>query len=223
VGRVAAGAFDAFDDDDYRWWIARQAAAVDISGVHRTLGHRDSQEINAWFAARDARNELGGYAADVERGWLLAEDAVGSPEAMGLQCRYALLRAVIGDLAGRYRPTLAALLVRRGVWTREQALAWAGVNIDSQSALHAVADALRTAEGARREALVSLALATSARMISTDDRALMLAEMAHGAAPHEVAALLDAIGAEQNSGARDSAGSSGSFATCRRRYCPAPV
>jgi hypothetical protein len=202
MGRLAGGVFAAFDDDDFRWWIGRQADAGDAAGVHRTMGHHDRQGVNAWFAARDARNEVGDYAGDLDRAWELADAAAGSVEAAGLQCRYALLRALLGDLGFRFQPDLAALLVRHGVWTREQALAWGRLNLDPQSALDLIADAIDEAQGTRREQLVSLALATSSQMVSSDDRTLRLAAMARTAAPHEQAALLDSIVAEANSGSR---------------------
>jgi hypothetical protein len=202
MGRLAGGVFAAFDDDDFRWWIGRQADAGDSLGVHHTMGHRDREGVSAWFAARDERNEVGDYAGDLDQAWRLADAAARTPEVVGLQCRYALLRALLGDLGSRYQPDLAALLVRRRVWTREQALAWGRLNLDAQSALDLIADAIDQAEGVPREELVSLALATSTRMGSSDDRTLRLAAMARTASPHEQAALLDSIAAETNSGSR---------------------
>jgi hypothetical protein len=202
MGRLAGGVFAAFDDDDFRWWIGRQADAGDASGVHRTMGHRDRQDVNSWFAARDERNEVGDYASDLDRAWELADAAAHSAETVGLQCRYALLRALLGDLGSRYQPNLAALLVLHRVWTREQALAWGRLSRDAQSALDLIADAIDQAEGIRREELLSLAVVTSTRMGSPDDRTLRLARMARTASPHEQAALLDSIAADTNSGAR---------------------
>ena len=201
MGRVAGEAFAAFDDDDFRWWIGRLADAGDASGVHKTMGYRDRQGVNAWFAARDARNEVGGYASDLDRAWELADAAAGSAEAAGLQCRYALLSALLGDLGSRFTPDLAAVLVRRRVWTREQALAWGRLNSNPTSALDVIANAVDEAEGTRREELVSLAVATSVRDIS-DNWVRRLAALARVAAPHEQAALLDRIAAETNSGTR---------------------
>jgi hypothetical protein len=202
MGRLAGGVFAAFDGDDFRWWIGRQADAGDASGVHRTMGHRDRQGVNSWFAARDERNEVGDYAGDLDRAWDLADAAAHSAETLGLQCRYALLRALLGDLGSRYQPDLAALLVLHRVWTREQALAWGRLSLDAQSALDLIADAIGQADGTRREELLSLALATSTRMGSSDDRTLRLARMARTASPYEQAALLDSIAAETNSGSR---------------------
>jgi hypothetical protein len=202
MGRLTGNVFAAFDEDDFRWWIGRLADAGDAAGVHQTMGHRDRQGINAWFAARDGRNEVGGYAGDLDRAWDLADAMAGSAEAVGLQCRYALLRALLGDLGSRFKPKLAALLVLRRVWTREQALAWGRLSRDAQSALDLIADAIDEAEGTRREELVFLALATSTQMGASDNRTLRLAEMARTAAPHEQAALLDSIIAETNSGSR---------------------
>ena len=85
MGRLTGSVFAAFDDDDFRWWIGRLADAGDAPGVHQTMGHRDRQGINAWFAARDGRNEAGGYAGDLDRAWDLADAAAGSAEAAGLQ------------------------------------------------------------------------------------------------------------------------------------------
>jgi hypothetical protein len=159
MGRVAEGVFAAFDDDDFRWWIVRQADAGDDAGVHRTMGHRDREGVNSWFAARDCRNEVDDYADDLDRAWELADIGAGSADAAGLQCRYVLLRALIGDMGSRFRPELAAILVRSGVWTRDQALAWGRLSLDAQSGLQLIADAIEAAEGTSREELMSLALA----------------------------------------------------------------
>jgi hypothetical protein len=201
MGRLAVGVFAAFDDDDFRWWISRQADAGDAAGVHRTMGHRDRHGVNAWFAARDSRNEVGDYASDLERAWDLADAAAGSAEAAGLQCRYALLRALLGDLGSRFRPDLAVLLVRHRVWTREQALAWGDLSFAEESAIDLIADAIHEAEGTRREELMSLAVAASDRFI-TEGGPARLAAMARTAPPHEQALLLDGITAGTDRGGR---------------------
>jgi hypothetical protein len=201
MGRLTEGVFAAFDDDDFRWWISRQADAGDAGGVHKTLGHRDGHGVNAWFAARDERDEVGDYAADLDRAWKLADASAGTAEAAGLQCRYALLRALLGDLGSRFRPELAALLVGHAVWTREQALAWGDLSFAEESALAEIAHAIDDATGTGRDELVSRAVAASARY-TTEGGPTRLAVMAQTLAPHEQAALLDGIIADTDKGGK---------------------
>src|SRR5262245_2533525 len=196
LGSVSGGPFGTFRDDDFRWWVQRLVDAADYETVHRTLGLRDREGRNAWFAARVERNELRGYLDDLEAAHTLAAvaaqdaDPTTRDEGLGLVCRYALLRATLGEVGSRFEPEITARLVETRAWTREQALAWASVSLDAQSALETAAAAVRAAGGTERDVLMETLLSTRDRVV-TEARTLTLAALARDAHPHEVAQLLE--------------------------------
>jgi len=61
------GPFRRFTGYDFRHWVATQADDGASEVVHRLFAHRDAEGRNSWFLARELRNEVGGYAADLER------------------------------------------------------------------------------------------------------------------------------------------------------------
>ena len=91
--------------------------------LHRLLALETSDHRNAWFEAKDAIGDTAGYLDDIRRAWRLAEKADG--DAIGLQCRYALLTTSVNSLAGNIPPALLLALVEKGVWQPAQALAYA--------------------------------------------------------------------------------------------------
>jgi hypothetical protein len=198
MGRVT-GVFADFDDDDFAWWITRARDRGTPGRAHRTLGYRDPRGVNAWFAARSARHEIGAYAADLELAWEMADKTPSTPESLGLRCRYALLRTLLGDLGSRIPPALSATLVHHEVWTRDQALAWAELSFGEDSLMQAVADAISDAQGIRREQIISRVAVASGKYI-TEAGPAALAGMAGTAAPHEIAQLLEVILTERDKG-----------------------
>ena len=80
-----SGTFAHFTDDDFAWWTDRLIAAGSAADLHRLMGHVDSSGCNAWYSARDERNELAGYTADLTKAWEQAEQAVPSAEAAALR------------------------------------------------------------------------------------------------------------------------------------------
>jgi tetratricopeptide (TPR) repeat protein len=113
--------------------------------------HHQCWYENTWYTAKEAGGDIGGYIADVDRAWKLAEARDGDTdigdvtglriEGLGLQLRYALITASINSLAQRIPPKLIIALVKKGVWDPAQ-----GYAIASQ-----VPDA-----GQRTEALLGL-------------------------------------------------------------------
>ena len=205
-----AGPFAAFGDLEFQYWIPQLLRQPkNLPTVVRTLSHRDSTGTNAWFNARDDRGELDGYLADVRGAWDLADTLTPSPQPIGTQCLCALIQAVVEDLAAQILPALSERFVRGGVWTRDQAVAYARANNDAEAALEAISDALSgvtgdsadDSPGPNRETLVALALAVGTRRM-TERKMTLFTRIASKGAPHEIAAMLDGIAAEDNEGTR---------------------
>ncbi len=201
------GPFRRFNDYDFRHWVVTQADAGESELVHRLFAHQDREGRNSWFSAREQRNEVEGYAADLERARSLADSAAAKRsdtqrKSVGLQCRYALMTALIRDLASNQRPELSARYVQAGMWSRDQALAWARLAPDPQMGLRAVADALRGDEGARRHELARLALDTGATILDSDNRVLAVARLAADLPIPLRGRALEIVAQESNEGSR---------------------
>ncbi len=86
----------------------------------------------AWFEAKNRVSRPAGFIEDVQRAWRLAavEDSAecahsGTAAGIGRQVRYALLLASVNSYASAVPDPLVAALVRGGVWTAPQAVAYA--------------------------------------------------------------------------------------------------
>ncbi len=199
--------FGRFNDYDFRHWVATQVDAGNHDLVDRLFALRDSEGRNCWFQAREQRNEIDGYAADLQLAWSAADaNAAAQPRSrskhIGLQCRYALLTALIHDLASNQRPELAARYVEAGIWTRDHALAWARLATDPQKRLRAVVDALRGADGPRRDELARLALDTGAAIGDSDNRVLAIADLASDIPTSLRGRALEIVAEEKNEGSQ---------------------
>src|SRR5262245_48549346 len=94
--RTMRATFQHFTDFSFAHWVRLQAAE-EPDRVHRLFARFDAAGRNEWFAARHARGELGGWLADLDIAWSLADRALDSDpgKAIGLQLRYALLRGIL--------------------------------------------------------------------------------------------------------------------------------
>ena len=199
------GPFARFTDYDFRHWVAVQASLGDAFGIHRLFGLHARDGSNRWFEARDTRNELAGYVADLDiaRSHVdTAAAAAPSAQLVGLQCRYALIAGSIREVAGRHLPPLAARYVRAGLWSREQALTWARLSPEPARALDIVREALREEPGDRRSELAQLAISTGATILDSDNRVLAVADLAGDLPPHVLRDALAIVAREANQGSR---------------------
>lgn len=89
--------------------------------VHRLLGLETSSGLNAWFEARDAADELGGFVADIERAEAITQE---NPNGLGLRCRYSLMLSSIRSRASGLPSPLVVTLLRAGLWSQERARAY---------------------------------------------------------------------------------------------------
>jgi hypothetical protein len=173
------GAFDLFDDYDFRHCIARhlEGSSDAIQTAHRILGHLEPDGRHAWFAAREARHEIAGYSEDLQLLWEHTTGILKSrhrrlSQELALLGRYALLIAGLSEVARSIPPEVCAALARAGVWTRQEAIDRATLRHDASDALKVIRDTL-SAEGTfGRPDLVELALETAGAIGDPDDRAL---------------------------------------------------
>ena len=86
--------------------------------VHRLLGLETSGGLNAWFEARDAADELGGFVADVERAQVITQE---NPNGLGLRSRYSLMLSSVRSRAGSVPSPLVVALLKAGLWSPERA------------------------------------------------------------------------------------------------------
>jgi hypothetical protein len=198
--------FQHFTQYERRHLVAHLEAAEQSDDLHRLIALGTAQQRNAWFEARDRCNEVAGYMADLDIARSLADSVAASRsrgrlESVALQCRYALIASVIRSLAQSHKPELIARYMQAGMWTQDQALAWAQLS-DPQAGLQAMVDALRRDQGEDRDELGRLALATGANIGDPDNRVLAVAEMAENLPADLLGGALDIVARESNEGSR---------------------
>ena len=201
---MARGRFARFDDYDFTHFVRRhlEDPTSDSSEVlHRALALLDADGRHSWFAARQSRHEVAACSADIdsvrefvgsrlrtgESSSTPCTDGTASAEAtdpsradprmVAVLARYALLSAVLVDRAGALPPALADALVVAGAWTRQDAVDWAQLSPDSQTSLAILRSAVRAEGAARRPDLVEAVLDAVSAVGSTDDRALLIADL----------------------------------------------
>jgi hypothetical protein len=161
---------------------------VEWYGAHleRHEGDRNgfcSLVTEGWLRAWEAREGgYDGFLNDLERAGRQAYAAganatsdLDRAEALGLQCRYALIRSSIKSLSAGLPPRLLAALVSAGQWTLVRALTYAHRAPDPA---HAEALVLLAPHLAHEPALVANALAASRGIGDEELRAKALAALA---------------------------------------------
>jgi hypothetical protein len=129
-GRTRDGKWHTLPADGYihgrLGWHLEKAGAEDE--LHALLREETPEGRNGWFEANERLGQSAVFADDVARAWRLAKGASvdgGGTPGVALPCRYALVTASLNSLAGNLSPGLLVALVRQGLWTVEQALAYA--------------------------------------------------------------------------------------------------
>lgn len=119
-----------------------------------TLLSLEKNGKNAWFVVKDDEGDTAGFLADIELAWAEADEAYGREpgKSMGLQCRYALIKASINSMA-RIPTGLLIALVEHNYWKPAKALAYVYQIPDLHhrfKGLVALADSLLTTEPLKR-------------------------------------------------------------------------
>jgi hypothetical protein len=170
-----SGLLNNIDDYGFRHLVYHLAEASREAELFSLLTLEEGDGVNAWFHARDSRGETAAYVDDLQLARQLADDTAARRRghrraaAIGQQCRYALMRAALNDVAGGINPGLSARLVEAGVWTQEQALAYARL-AESESRLQIIIGALVQEHGKRRDELAREALAIAQPLVENIER-----------------------------------------------------
>lgn len=141
------------------WHMERASREEEI---HRLLREETTDGRNGWYVACERLGQTTVFLEDVGRIWLRRRAAAESDgEAIGQQCRYALIIASLHSLADSLPSELLVALVRQGSWPAAQGLAYARQVPDPKRRARALgslaphlAEPLR--ERAVREAFASL-------------------------------------------------------------------
>lgn len=147
-----------------------------IEELYQLLALETSAHRNAWFDAKNTKDDIRDYLDDVARAWRLAEEAGG--RAIGLQCRYALLTTSVNSLAGNIPPALFLRLVKEGVWQPAQGLAYARQIPDHQERADALKKLGILAPETERFSVIQEALVAVREIENDRNRAQALAELA---------------------------------------------
>ena len=128
-----------FENESKQWQDLRE---IDLYGLchlaqHLVKGDRvedlhmllslEKDGKNAWFKVKDDEGDTAGFLADVELAWSQADkefDLEHRGRSLGLQCRYALIKASINSLAEIPKELLVAL-VKYEHWKPTKALTYA--------------------------------------------------------------------------------------------------
>lgn len=164
---------------------------------------------NGWYDAKERIGDIEGFLSDLQLAWRTAEQTASSDQrskereqAIGLQCRYALIGATINSLASRIPLSILPTLIERGLWTVAQAVAYirriptedqrsiALVGVASYIPESLLADALTLAQAIRDENLRVTTLINLAPFLSDSllEQTLILAQRVDR--PDEYARLL---------------------------------
>ncbi|BAY43590.1 regulatory protein [Scytonema sp. HK-05] len=94
--------------------------------IHSLLQEETETGGNGWYEACDRLGQNAIFVTDVARAWKLAEEMFKEKpsQLIALQCRYALMTASLNSLTANVPVKLLQALVKKNVWTPEQALAY---------------------------------------------------------------------------------------------------
>jgi ribosomal 50S subunit-associated protein YjgA (DUF615 family) len=156
---------------------------------------------NAWFDAKDRIGDTAGFLADVELAWSQADEAYDREpgKSIGLQCRYALIKASINSLA-EIPPALMIALVKHRYWKPVKALAYIRQISDPKKrfeSLVTLADQLPDTESSKHQVLQS-SLQTTEQIQGKGDRAEALTVLIDKLTPNLLPIALEVAQAIQD-------------------------
>jgi hypothetical protein len=126
-------------DDDFEsyglrhlcWHLVEADRVDDLHSLLAAELHSGDVSQNLWFLARERQGGTAGYLEDIRLAWrqaVASTDAAleGEPSAsVALEFRYMLVAASLASVADRIPGSLLVALAVSGVWTADQALAYA--------------------------------------------------------------------------------------------------
>jgi len=184
--KTQQGLWHTLPDDGYIHanlsWHFEQASRT--QELHQLLMEETAQGRNGWYETCDRLGQTGNFVTDIARAWRLAEKMFeeNPSKSIALQCRYALITTSLNSLAKNIPASLMAALVKKGLWTPAQGLAYAQQAKESRQR----AEGLSALAPHLSKPLFSIALDT-ARSIQSD---YYRANALSGLAPHLPSELL---------------------------------
>lgn len=150
---------DGYIHANLTWHMER---CQQIEAIHQLLSEETSDKKNGWYQAREKIGQIAGFLRDIERAWHNSElirtkstDPKILNLAIGRECRYAILKASVRNLAGNMSPNLLEDLVEHNIWTPTQALAYSHQIIDDRRLSKSlIALSFYLSEGLLEEALI---------------------------------------------------------------------
>ena len=160
-------------------WHLDQAGQVD--NIHKLLREESATGNNGWYEAREKLAQTAGYITDISRAWELAEtncNELTQPQAVGWQCRYALITASVNSLAANIPGKLLVALVKNHLWTPEQGLAYALQKPEPNKKVEAIAELVNYLPPNLKKLALSEALTTATAIPDEWYRAYALSALA---------------------------------------------
>jgi hypothetical protein len=127
--KTQQGQWHTLPDDGYihahLTWHLEKAEQPDI--LHQLLQETTPEGRNGWYEACERLGQTANFVTDVARAWQVAEQQYeqNPSGAIALQLRYALITTTLNSLAKNIPVELMAALVKHGLWTPAQGLAYA--------------------------------------------------------------------------------------------------
>jgi hypothetical protein len=183
--RTENGQWHTLPDDGYihahlAWHLEQAGQGEEMLAL---LQEETAEGRNGWYWARERLGQTAGFLEDLHRAWdwAKAQDtaacARGEPAPwLGAEIRCALMEASLHSLAGNIPPELLVALVKEGVWTPAQGLAYARQVPDGGQRARALAGLVPHLP----QELLAEALAAAREIRNEDAQAHALA----GLAPH---------------------------------------
>ncbi|MBW4500622.1 MAG: hypothetical protein KME57_13945 [Scytonema hyalinum WJT4-NPBG1] len=185
------GLWHTLPDDGYihqrlSWHLEK---ALKTEEIHSLLQEETETGGNGWYEACDCPRGTGGanrlgqnaiFVTDVARAWVLAEEMFQEKpsQSIGLQCRYALMTASLNSLTANVPVELLQALVKKNVWTPEQALAYTLQGSNPEQKARSLTQLVNCLPPNLKELALSKALAAAKLIQSEESRATALAALA---------------------------------------------
>ena len=206
--KTEKGLWHTLPDDGYIHaylsWHLVQADRVDE--LHQLLEEETDAGRNAWSETCDRLGQPAIFVEDVARAWQQTDGAFESDpsRAIALQCRYALIMSSLNSLAGNIPAELMAALVKHGLWTPAQGLAYARQIQDPEGRAKALGELAGHISEIPHlsENLLAEALSTAGAIQDEKARAKALSALASHLPENLLAEALSTAGAIQDEKAR---------------------
>ena len=148
--------------------------------IHQLLHEETPAKGNGWYEACDRLGQTANFVTDVTRAWQLAEDCATETTLthVGLQCRYAFITASLNSLAANVPVELLIALLKKGVWTSEQGLAYVLQSSNPEQKAHLLTELANHLSTNLKKLALSKALVAARQIQSAKYRADALISLA---------------------------------------------